>query len=45
MVPNYKEADSILEKRFGNKQRVISKHMDALINLDAVASSTDLMGL
>ena len=28
--PNYHEAISILEKRFGNKQRIISKHMDAL---------------
>ena len=44
-APNYKEAVSILEKRFGNKQRIISKHMDALMNLDAVASSTNLKGL
>ena len=45
MVPNYKEAVSILEKRFGNKQRIILKHMDALMNLDVVASLTNLKGL
>ena len=32
---NYKEAVSILKKRFGNKQQIISKHMDILLKLDA----------
>ena len=35
---NYQEAISILEKRFGNKQQIVAKHMDALINVDAVTS-------
>ena len=43
--PNYHEAISILEKRFGNKQRIISKHMDALMNLEAVTSSNNLKAL
>ena len=28
---NYKEAIAILKKRFGNKQQIISKHMDILL--------------
>ena len=40
---NYREAVSILEKRFGNKPQIVSKHMD--INLDAVNSSQNLKGL
>ena len=42
---NYREAVSILEKRFGNKPQIVSKHMDLLINLDAVNSSQNLKGL
>ena len=42
---NYREAVSILEKRFGNKPQIVSKHMDLLINLDAVNSSQSLKGL
>ena len=42
---NYHEAISILEKRFGNKQRIISKHMDALMNLEAMTSSNNLKAL
>ena len=44
-APNYKEAVSVLEKRFGNKQQIVTKHMDALMNLDAVTSSTNIMAL
>ena len=43
--PNYHEAISILEKRFGNKQRIISKHMDTLMNLEAMTSSNNLKAL
>ena len=35
-APNYKEAVSILEKRFGNTQRIISRHMDLSLNLEPV---------
>lgn len=42
---NYKEAVSILKKRFGNKCQIISKHMDTLLNIDAVASANNLKGL
>ena len=44
-APNHKEAVLVLEKRFGNKQRIITKHMDALMNLDAVTSSTNTKAL
>lgn len=42
---NYEEAISILETRFGNKQMIINKHMDDLINLAPVNSNQDLRGL
>ena len=42
---NYQEAISILEKRFGSKQRIITKHMDALMCLAAVTSPNDLKSL
>lgn len=42
---NYHEAISILKKRFGNKQQIISRHMDILLNVEAVASQHDLRGL
>ena len=35
---NYREAVQILEKRFGNKQQIIAKHMDALLSTEAVSS-------
>lgn len=35
---------SILKKRFGNKQQIISKHMDALLNLETITSH-NLKGL
>ena len=36
---NYDEALGILRKRYGDPQRSIGKHMDALLNLDAVEKS------
>ena len=39
---NYHEAIAILKKCFGNKQQIISKHMDILLNLEAVTSSHNL---
>ena len=42
---NYDEAITILEKRFGNKQQAISKHMDALMNLEVVTSADDVTTL
>ena len=41
---NYEEAVSILKKRFGNKQQIINKHMDALLSLEP-ATSQSLKGL
>jgi hypothetical protein len=43
--PNYAEAIGILEKRFGNRQQIITKHMDHLLNVDAVSSAYNLKGL
>ena len=42
---NYGEAVEILKKRFGNKQMIIAKHMDTLMNLEAVSSQHNLKGL
>ena len=42
---NYDEAVSILQKRFGNKQQIISRHMDILLNANPVASPNDLKSL
>ena len=42
---NYHEAIAILKKRFGNKQLIIGKHMDALLNLDPVMSPHSLRAL
>lgn len=42
---NYNEAVAILRKRFGNKQQIITKHMDMLLNIDAVTSQHNLKGL
>ena len=44
-APNYKEAVSVLEKHFGNKQQIVTKHMDALMNLNTVTSSTNIVVL
>ena len=37
---NYKEAVEILQKRFGSKQQIISKHMDILLNHNPVVSAS-----
>ena len=42
---NYDEAIEILQKRFGNKQLIINKHMEQLLNVDSVTSPYDVKGL
>ena len=42
---NYKEAVSILQKRFGNTQQIISRHMDLLLNLEPVNAVHQLRNL
>ena len=42
---NYSEAVAILTKRFGNRQQIVTKHMDALMGLEAVTSNHNLKGL
>ncbi len=42
---NYREAIDILQKRFGNKQLIISKHMEILLNTEAVTSEQNVKGL
>jgi len=41
-APNYKEAIEILHKRFGNKQQIISGHMDSLLGLESVTSTSNV---
>ena len=42
---NYQQAIEILQKRFGNKQVIISKHMDALMNMATIPSDRNLKEL
>ena len=42
---NYSEAIALLESRFGNKERIISKHMDALLALESVSWQGNTMAL
>ena len=42
---NYQQAVEILTKHFGNKQVIISKHMDALMKLEAVTFDKNLKDL
>ena len=42
---NYQQAIDILSKRFGNKQLIISKHMDTLLNIDAISSDRNFKDL
>ncbi len=42
---NYHEAVSILKRRFGNRQQIIAKHMDVLLNIERVVSQYNLKGL
>ena len=44
-APNYTEAITILKKKFGNRQQIITKHMDLLMNIDPVASPHNLKQL
>ena len=44
-APNYKEAVSILERRFRNTQQIISRHMDLLLNLEPVSAAHQLRNL
>lgn len=42
---NYNEAISTLKKRFGGRQKVIDKHMDALLKIGAVTSCHEVKAL
>ena len=44
---NYEEAVAVFKKRYmyGNKQQIISTHMDALLNLEAVTSHSNFKSL
>ena len=42
---NYGEAIEILKKPFGNKQIIISRHMESFLNLSAVSGEQDLRSL
>ena len=42
---NYEEAIAVLKSRFGNKQQIINRHMDILLNLPSVSSENNLKGL
>ena len=42
---NYEGAVAILQKRFGDKKQIVAKHMDTLINLEAVASQHNIKAL
>ena len=43
--PNYDEAIDTLKKRFGNKQQIISRHMDSLLELESVQSGSNIKAL
>ncbi len=42
---NYQQSIEILLKRFGNKQVIISKHMDTFMNMDRIFSDRNLKEL
>ena len=42
---NYDQAVSILEKRFGNKQMIIHRHMDILLGIEGVSAASNLVAL
>ena len=42
---NYQKAIETLEKRFGSKQQIKDKHMDALLHLEAVTSPHNVKAL
>ena len=42
---NYHEALDVLRRRYGNKQRIISAHMNELLNIKRIDRDRDLPGL
>ena len=42
---NYREAIDILQKRYGDKQQIISRHMDVLLNVEPVTSQHNVKAL
>lgn len=44
-APNYAEAIDTLTKRYGNKQLIIARHMDTLLELKPVTSPTNIKAL
>ena len=44
-APNYQEAIDILHKRFGDKQQIISRHMDTLLGLESVTLASNVKAL
>ena len=42
---NYEQAVATLKKRFGSKQKIINKHMDAMLKIGSVSSCSDMRGL
>ena len=42
---NYDEAVAILKRRFGNKQLIINKHMETLLNINSVQSGLNSQAL
>ena len=42
---NYKEAIKLLQERFGKKERIISRHMESLLSLEAVTWQGNTVGL
>ena len=42
---NYTEAITLLRKHYGNKQAIITRHMDTLMSLEAVTSNNDTKSL
>lgn len=44
-APNYKEAIDILHKWFGDKQQIISRHMDTSLGLESVTSASNVKAL
>ena len=42
---NYDEAIDVLKTRFGDKQRIISKHMEILLGAESVSSATQVASL
>ena len=42
---NYNEAMSILQRKFGNTQEIVSNHMEALLNIEVVTSHCNMKAL